>query len=114
MFVVCVSIHVHPEHLDEFLVATLENARLTRGEPGNVRFDVLRQEQDPARFTLYEVYRAAEDFAAHQRTAHYLAWKAIVAAWMATPRVGVKHAALFPPDADWGPARRSSSSPPPA
>ena len=101
MFVVCVSITVDPAHVDEFLAATLANARATRLEPGNLRFDVLRQEQDAARFTLYEAYRAPEDFAEHQRTPHYLAWKERVAAWMAAPRVGVRHTSVFPPDAAW-------------
>lgn len=101
MFVVCVSIHVKQGHLDSFVAATVENARHTRQEPGNVRFDLLRQEQDPARFTLYEAYRVPEDFATHQRTPHYLRWKELVADWMAEPRVGVKHVSLFPEDGDW-------------
>jgi autoinducer 2-degrading protein len=101
MFVVCVSIHVRPNRLDDFIAATLDNARNTRLEPGNLRFDVLRQEQDPARFTLYEVYRGPEDFAAHQQTPHYLRWKQAVADWMAEPRVGVRHSSLFPAEDDW-------------
>lgn len=100
MFVVCVSIHVRQGHAEEFIEATLENARHTRLEPGNVRFDVLRQEADPDRFTLYEVYRVQEAFADHQRTAHYLRWKETVAGWMAEPRVGVRHHRLFPAEAD--------------
>ena len=100
MYVVCVSIHVQQGHAAEFIEATLENARHTRREPGNVRFDVLRQEADPDRFTLYEAYRAPEDFAAHQRTDHYLRWKDTVAGWMAEPRVGVRHHRLFPAEVD--------------
>ncbi len=99
MFVVVVGIHVRPSHVEAFIDATLENARATRGEPGNVRFDLLRQEQDPNRFTLYEVYRGPEDFASHQQRAHYLKWRETVAEWMAEPRVGVRHRSLFPPDA---------------
>lgn len=100
MYVVSVSIHVAEGHAAEFVEATLENARATRREPGNLRFDVSRQEQDPNRFLLYEVYRTAGDFAAHQRTGHYLKWKATVAGWMAEPRVGVKHHRVFPGEAD--------------
>lgn len=95
MYVVFVSIHVQAGRAAEFIEATLENARSTRKESGNVRFDVLRQEQDPDRFALYEVYRSPADFAAHQQTAHYLRWKAAVADWMAEPRIGVRHASLF-------------------
>jgi autoinducer 2-degrading protein len=101
MYVVCVSIHVNPSHLDAFIEATLENARNSRREPGNLRYDVLQQEQQPERLFLYEVYRGPEDFAAHQKTPHYLAWKETVADWMAEPRVGIKHRNLFPADPDW-------------
>ncbi len=96
MFVVCVTISVVVDRVDAFIEATLENARGTRGEPGNVRFDVLRALEDGSRFSLYEVYVDEAGFKAHQQTAHYLAWKERVAPMMAAPRVGVKHMALFP------------------
>jgi len=101
MFVVCVTAHVKPGNEQDFIEATLENARNTRREPGNVRFDVLRAVDPPTQFFLYEVYRSPEDFAAHQQTDHYLRWKATVADWMAQPRQGVKHNSIFPADADW-------------
>ena len=76
MYIVCVTVHVTPEHVQSFIEATLENARQSRlTEPGNVRFDVLQAEADPAQFFLYEVYREKEDFARHQQTAHYLSGK---------------------------------------
>jgi len=102
MFVVCVSIQVRPGRRDGFIEATLDNARHTREEPANLRFDVLQQEEDPDRFTLYEVYRTQAGFEEHQRTAHYLRWKETVKDWMAVPRVGVRHKSLFPvADAGW-------------
>ncbi len=106
MYVVCVTIQVKPEHLQPFIEATLENARGSRKEPGNVRFDVLQSESEPGRFLLYEVYHVKDDFAAHQRTPHYLHWKETVAPWMARPREGVKYYSLFPPDGEWGEARK--------
>jgi autoinducer 2-degrading protein len=96
MFVVCVTITVVPEHAEAFLEATLANARGTRNEPANARFDVLRANDDPARFFLYEAYTDEDGFRAHQTTPHYLAWKERVAPMMAGPRVGVKHHAVFP------------------
>ena len=59
---------------------------------------MLRHESEAGRFFLYEVYRAPEDFAAHQRTEHYLTWKNTVADWMAKPREGVKYVSVFPAD----------------
>jgi autoinducer 2-degrading protein len=99
MYVVAVTIKVEPENAEAFIAATLANARGTRGEPGNARFDVLRAEEDPNRFLLYEAYRTKDDFVAHQRTAHYLAWRDTVKDWMAEPRVGVRHVNIFPGDA---------------
>src|SRR5262245_21114621 len=101
MYVVCVRAHVQAEHVESFRQAVLENARQSRAEPGNVRFDVLQEESDPARFLLYEVYRSPEDFAAHQRTEHYLHWKSTVEGWMAEPRSAARCRSLFPADPDW-------------
>jgi autoinducer 2-degrading protein len=95
MYVVCVTVFVQSEHVEAFKTATFDNARNTRHEPGNVRFDFLQHEEDPARFFIYEAYHRKEDFAAHQQTPHYLRWKNAVAPWMAQPRQGVRHTSLF-------------------
>jgi len=95
MYVVSVTVYVKPEHVGPFIQATLDNARHTRQEAGNVRFDVLRAEEEPARFLLYEAYQSQDDFVKHQQTEHYLRWKQTVADWMAQPRQGVKHQSLF-------------------
>ena len=95
MYVVCVTIFVKGESVQAFIDATLDNARHTRREPGNARFDVLQAEDDPARFMLYEAYQTKDDFARHQQTAHYLRWKQTVADWMAQPRQGIKHKSVF-------------------
>ena len=95
MYVVAVTVFVKPELVRAFIDATLDNARHTRREGGNLRFDVLQGEDDPSRFLLYEAYRQKEDFAAHQQTEHYLRWKSTVADWMAQPRQGIKHQSIF-------------------
>lgn len=95
MYVVAVTIFVKPDRVNDFLAATLDNARNTRKEPGNIRFDVLRSEDDPTRFLLYEVYHQKDDFAKHQQTEHYARWKSAVTDWMAQPRQGVKHMPIF-------------------
>ena len=95
MYVVSVTVHVKPEFVQRFVEAVLDNARNTRREPGNLRFDVSQAEDDPNRFLLYEVYHTKEDFAAHQQTEHYLRWRQTVADWMAQPRQGLKHNTIF-------------------
>ena len=101
MFVVCVNIWVKPDAVEEFIEATLENARQTRQEPENQRFDVLQGHDDPCRFFFYEVYTNADAFADHQKTGHYLTWRQTVADWMAEPRHGIKFNSLFPAEAEW-------------
>jgi autoinducer 2-degrading protein len=95
MYVACVTVHVKPERVKDFTDAIFDNARNTRLEPGNVRFDVLQGEDDANRFLLYECYHTKEDFAKHQQTPHYLKWKERVADWMAQPRTSTKNVALF-------------------
>ena len=91
-----VQIQVKPECIDAFREAALVNARLSVQEPGNVRYEVHQQLDDPARFLLFEIYRSPEDHAAHRETPHYKAWRDAVAPMMAVPRVGTKFAGLFP------------------
>jgi len=79
MYVVCVTIFVKLDNVAQFIEAALDNARNTRKEQGNLRFDVLQCEDDPTRFMLYEADRTKEDFASHQQTPHYLRWKPAVA-----------------------------------
>jgi autoinducer 2-degrading protein len=95
MYVVCVTIQLKPDKVESFITAVLDNARNTRLEPGNIRFDVLRGDDDPTRFFLYEAYQTKDDFTKHQQTEHYLRWKSAVADWLAQPRTSTKNQALF-------------------
>ena len=101
MLIVHVHVHVKPEAVDTFREATLANAHESVREPGVVRFDVIRQQDDPARFVLVEIYRTAEDPARHKATAHYATWRDAVEPMMAEPRRSTKYEAVFPGDARW-------------
>lgn len=101
MLVIHVQVHVKPEFVEPFKQATLANARESVKEPGVARFDVVQQQDDPARFVLVEAYRSAEANAAHKETKHYLAWRDAVAPMMAQPRASVKFTNIFPEDKGW-------------
>ena len=103
MIVTTVSVQVKPEHVENFIAATLDNHRNSIQEPGNLRFDVLRSRKDPCRFTLYEAYASDADAEAHKKTAHYLRWRTAVEPWMASPREGLPHDVVAPTDVKlWG------------
>ncbi len=101
MLIVHVHASVKPEFVDDFLKATVENARNSVQEPGIARFDVIQQQDDSTRFVLVEVYRTPEDPARHKETAHYVKWRDTVAGMMAEPRSSVKFVNIFPADAGW-------------
>jgi autoinducer 2-degrading protein len=95
MYIVCVTIWVKPENIAGFIEATLDNARNTRKEPGNLRFDVSQGEDDPTRVFLYEAYKTRDDFTKHQQTEHYFRWRDAVADWLSQPRQAAKYKSIF-------------------
>ena len=100
MLVVHVHVRVRPGQVEEFLAATLVNARASLAEPGVLRFDVIQDEADAAHVVLVEVYRDADASAAHKLTPHYAAWRDAVADMMAEPRASTRFSAVFPPDGE--------------
>ena len=101
MFIVHIQIRVKTEFIEAFKQATLANARESVKEPGMARFDVVQQQDDPARFALVEVYRSLEANAAHKTTKHYFTWRDTVESMMAEPRTSVKFTNIFPDDKGW-------------
>lgn len=101
MLIVHVHVHVKPECVEAFKQATLANARASVKEPGVARFDVVQQQDDPARFILVEVYRDAAAAVAHKETPHYPVWRDAVTPMMAEPRRGLKFDNIFPEDKEW-------------
>lgn len=96
MLVTFVYVHVKKEYIDDFIEISRVNHQHSVKEPGNLRFDLLQQADDPTRFVFYEAYESEDAAAAHKNTPHYLKWKEMVEEWMAEPRQGVKHLIVSP------------------
>ena len=96
MIVTCVHVYVKSEHVNDFIQATTPNHHASVNESGNLRFDLLQDQNDPTHFLLYEAYQSQQEAAAHKDTDHYKTWRATVAEWMAQPREGVKYNLLLP------------------
>jgi (4S)-4-hydroxy-5-phosphonooxypentane-2,3-dione isomerase len=102
MIVTLVHVWVKEPFVENFISATVENHEHSVKEPGNLRFDILRDADNPVKFTLYEAYESEEAAGAHKNTAHYLKWRDTVADWMAQPRQGIRHTIICPVDkAQW-------------
>ena len=100
MLVVHVHARVRPERVEDFLAATLVNARASLAEPGVLRFDVIQDQADPEHVVLVEVYRDDDAPAAHKLTPHYAAWRDSVAGMMAAPRASTRYSVVFPADSE--------------
>ncbi len=101
MLIVHVFVHVKPDQVEAFKAATLENARNSLKEAGIARFDIIQQQDDPARFVLVEVYRSPDDPARHKETPHYQKWRDTVADMMVEPRTSIKYINVFPDEQGW-------------
>ncbi|QKJ87904.1 (4S)-4-hydroxy-5-phosphonooxypentane-2,3-dione isomerase [Paramixta manurensis] len=86
MDVTLVEINVKEDKIEEFLTVFHANHLGALQEPGNLRFDVLQDEQVPTRFFIYEAYANQEAVAAHKKTPHYLACVEALEALMTEPR----------------------------
>ena len=102
MIVYCVTVYVNKEHIQDFIEATIENHQGAVNEPGNLRFDILQNSDDPEKFLLYEAYTSKEAAAEHKKTPHYLKWRDTVSVWMIKPREGISHRVICPIDvSEW-------------
>ncbi|NJK97228.1 MAG: antibiotic biosynthesis monooxygenase [Bacteroidales bacterium] len=96
MILTCVHVTVKKEFIENFIQATLANHFATRQEQGNLRFDVIQQENDPEKFVLYEAFESEEAAAFHKTTLHYQTWRDTVQDWMALPRQGIRFNVIEP------------------
>ena len=96
MLVAHIQIHIKPEFVQAFKIATIENARNSLQEPGITRFDFAQQIDDPTRFSLVEAYRSEEATVKHKETAHYVRWRDAVEGMMAEPRTRIVFTPIFP------------------
>ncbi|GIE28729.1 antibiotic biosynthesis monooxygenase [Actinoplanes italicus] len=80
MFTVIVTVDVRPDRVGEFLEGITANARASlRDEPGCLRFDVHRVDDQPHRFLLHEIYTGEQAFyRAHREAPHYADWLKVV------------------------------------
>ena len=101
MHIVHVHIVVKPQYIDAFINATLDNASNSVKEPGIARFDVIQQTDDPARFTLVEVYHSPDDVPKHKETQHYNRWFKNVEHMFAQERTRTFYKNIFPDNNGW-------------
>jgi autoinducer 2-degrading protein len=103
MIFMLIEVHVKPSALDEFLEVIKYDAAHSEGdEPGCMRFDVLRDNDDLLKFYFYEGYKdEAARLLAHQKMPHFAKWPKFKENGLEGEIV--KHSAtnFHPTDAEW-------------
>ena len=86
MHILIVHAQIKTEFIEAFKAATKINADNSAKEPGIARFELLQQQDDPARFVLFEVYRDADAPAQTQGDRPLQIWFETVNDMFVTPR----------------------------
>jgi (4S)-4-hydroxy-5-phosphonooxypentane-2,3-dione isomerase len=77
MVIMQVEVNVKPDFIDQFKEAIVKNATQSRLEPGNLRFDVAQDVDDPTKFLLIEVYVDEAARQAHWNSEHFKAYREV-------------------------------------
>lgn len=79
------TISPKPEHRDAVEQALRLMVEHSRAEPGNLRYDLFCREDGTLAFDLFELYTDETAVQAHRQSAHYEAYRAATADWVAAP-----------------------------
>ncbi len=108
MLAMWVKVRVKPQERERFLKAIEVDALGSeRDEPGCMRFNVLRDRQDPNVYYFYEVYRDEAALEAHRAAPHYAVWRA-AADTLDGPPQATRCATIFPAEAGYWLRKRAA------
>ncbi len=81
------TVNPKPEHAASLEQALRQMVEVTRKEPGNVRYDLFRENREGTGpvLHLYEIYVDRAAFDAHIASPHFQAFRAKVGDWLAEP-----------------------------
>jgi autoinducer 2-degrading protein len=97
-----IEVHIKPSALDDFLEVIKYDAVHSEGdEPGCLRFDVLRDNDDPLKFYLYEVYKDDAARLAHRENPHFARWTKFIETGVEGEIVRHTTTNFHPTDAEW-------------
>ncbi len=102
MLVLMVSLKVKPGRADDFIAAVQADGEgTTTNEEGNFQFSAIRDQADPDRFFLFEVYENEAALEAHRGMPHFLKYREATADIYAEEPVRHMCANVFPDDSWW-------------
>jgi autoinducer 2-degrading protein len=107
MLAMWVKVRVKAAERERFLQAIEADAiGSERDEQGCIRFNVLRDQQDPNVYCFFEVYKDEAALEAHRAAPHYAEWRA-AADTLDGPAQATRCDPVFPAAAEYWDKRRS-------
>ena len=102
MICMLIEVHIKPSALDEFLKVIKHDAvHSMADEPGCLRLDVLRDNDDPLKFHFYEVYKDEAARLAHREMPHFAEWAKFMKHGLDREIVWHSTTNFHPTDAEW-------------
>jgi len=95
------SIQINLASVDKFLAASAPFAGESLRESGLVSFALLQQVNNPAHFSMFDVYHDDAARETHLKSAHYLVWLDSIFPLLAEPMTPLSYTPIFPPPEDW-------------
>jgi (4S)-4-hydroxy-5-phosphonooxypentane-2,3-dione isomerase len=106
MLAMWVTVRVKAAERERFLAAIeADTIGSERDEPGCLRFNVLRDRQDPNVYYFFEIYRDEAALEAHRTAPHYTVWRA-AADTLDGPPQATRCDPVFPAAAEYWEKRR--------
>jgi autoinducer 2-degrading protein len=77
-----VSFHkILPQHLDDYIANMRICAAKSNQEPGCIRYEVMQDVNDLTMMCLFQVFRDADAYQAHQVAEHHKEWMELSGGW---------------------------------
>lgn len=68
------NLHAHPDQIDLVRAELEKLIPFTRNEQGCITYDLHQNNDDPAHFTLFEIWASRDQWQAHMQTPHLTAF----------------------------------------
>jgi len=94
-------LQVRPEQIELFLTSAAPYASACMQEAGLVSFALLRELDEPAYFSMFEVYHDEQAWQTHLATGHYQLWQIMIERLLVIPASSKPFIPIFPPPEDW-------------
>ena len=87
MYYLLVTLNIKTESVEEFIPSQIEMAQKVLSEPGCLRYDFMKDNENPNKFYRCEIYKDEEAFEAHGALQHTSDFRELTKDWWLPERL---------------------------